>query len=273
MAIRSKTHVPPFSSADLEAICKILGDTTEGLTGDQINHALATARIPNPTPDITKWRRLFNAFAEFQNEHQMGNHVIVFITQAMNPVRYSSNPLQFNERKDRLNAVLAFSGFSLRDDGKIHRSTKVKSLDEALNRANRLQAALTNRQVHEDVLKFCKAELLQENFFHAVFEAMKSLAAKIRQLSGIDGDGTTLVNQAFAGKSPILVINNFKTETDRGEQRGFTNLVVGLFGTIRNPLAHNPKVEWNMSEQDTLDILTTLSLIHRKLDKARRTAS
>ena len=100
---------------------------------------------------------------------------------------------------------------------------------------------------------------------------MKSLAAKIRQLSDIDGDGAALVNQAFAGKPPILAINDFETETDRGEQRGFTNLVVGLFGTIRNPLAHNPKVEWDMSEQDTLDILTTLSLIHRKLDKARQT--
>jgi len=35
-------------------------------------------------------------------------------------------------------------------------------------------------------------------------------------------------------------------------------------------LAHNPRVEWEMSEQDALDILTTASLIHRKLDKAYR---
>lgn len=27
---------------------------------------------------------------------------------------------------------------------------------------------------------------------------------------------------------------------------------------------------WAMSEQDALDILTTASLVHRKLDKARR---
>jgi len=49
------------------------------------------------------------------------------------------------------------------------------------------------------------------------------------------------------------------------------NLLIGLFGTIRNPAAHNPKIEWEMSEQDALDVLTMASLIYRKLDRARRT--
>jgi uncharacterized protein (TIGR02391 family) len=48
------------------------------------------------------------------------------------------------------------------------------------------------------------------------------------------------------------------------------NLLKGLYGTIRNPLAHDPKVEWDMTEQDTLDILTMISLVHRKLDQAYR---
>src|ERR1700676_292314 len=99
---------------------------------------------------------------------------------------------------------------------------------------------------------------------------MKSIAAKIRTLSGLKSDGVELVQQAFGqGQSgPMLAINRLSTETDKGEERGFANLLVGLFGTIRNPLAHNPKVEWDMSEHDALDILTTASLIHRKLDKA-----
>jgi uncharacterized protein (TIGR02391 family) len=54
------------------------------------------------------------------------------------------------------------------------------------------------------------------------------------------------------------------------EQRGFVSLLKGLFGTIRNPLAHDPKIEWDMNEQDALDILTMISLVHRKLDRARR---
>jgi uncharacterized protein (TIGR02391 family) len=135
-----------------------------------------------------------------------------------------------------------------------------------------LHDALSSRSVHEDVLRFCKAELLDENYFHAVFEAMKSIAAKIRDLSGLQLDGADLVQQAF-GQShagPVLAINPLVTETEKGEQRGFANLLIGLFGTIRNPLAHNPRVEWEMSEQDALDILTMASLIHRKLDTVHR---
>jgi uncharacterized protein (TIGR02391 family) len=100
----------------------------------------------------------------------------------------------------------------------------------------------------------------------------RAIAAKIRDLSGLQLDGADLVQQAF-GQShagPLLAINALATETEKGEQRGFANLLIGLIGTIRNPLAHNPRVEWEMSEQDALDILTTASLIHRKLDKAYR---
>ena len=137
-------------------------------------------------------------------------------------------------------------------------------------------ARLHNRGVHADVLRFCRAELVEENYFHAVLEAMKSIASKIREQSGLSNDGAELVKDAFSfGKTsrPILAINALVTETDKGEQRGFVNLLIGLFGTIRNPTAHNPKIEWPISEQDALDILTTASLIHRKLDDAYRVSA
>jgi len=269
-------RVPPFSAQDLTSIAKILGDTDEGFTGSEIAYLLQVCSIPDVSPTATKWKRIFNGLAEEQNTRQFGNPVIVFINRAMDPVQYTSSPQVFAARRDQLNAVLAFSGISVGEDGKVHRTKRANNLDEALQRANRLQAALAAREVHPDVLRFCKAELLQENYFHAVFEAMKSIAAKIRAASGLTSDGADLVNQAFAlGKrcSPVLAINPLTTDTDKGEQRGFANLLIGLFGTIRNPTAHNPKIEWPMAEQDALDILTMASLIHRKLDQARRFGS
>ena len=70
------------------------------------------------------------------------------------------------------------------------------------------------------MLKFCKAELLQENYFHAVFEAMKSITAKIRSLSGLTGDGCDLVHDAFGQKygDPLLAINPLTTETQRASR-------------------------------------------------------
>jgi len=71
----------------------------------------------------------------------------------------------------------------------------------------------------------------------------------------------------------MLVVNQYDSETLGGEQRGFVSLLKGLYGTVRNPLAHEPKMEWNVEEQDALDILTTISFIHRKLDNSRPTQS
>ena len=50
----------------------------------------------------------------------------------------------------------------------------------------------------------------------------------------------------------LIKINNFISETEKSEQKGFVNLSKGLFGTFRNPTAHAPKIEWNMSEEDVL---------------------
>ena len=266
------TSIPPFPAQHIEAICRVLADTSTGLTGSEIGHLLRDSRLPDPTPNQTKWKRLHNAFVEFQNSHQVGNNLVAFIVRAMDPARYTSDPTLFRYRLDRLNPVLAFSGLAIGENGKPQRTDAVGTIDEALKRANRLHAALTVRNVHTDVLAFCKVEILQENYFHAVFEAMKSITAKIRRLSGLDGDGVELVHEAFGMKygPPLLAINAFMTETQRGEQSGFVNILKGLYGTIRNPLAHDPRVEWDMSEQDALDILTMISLVHRKLDQARR---
>ena len=267
-------RVPPFDSQQVESIARVIADTEDGLTGTEIGHLLQECKIPDPTPTMTKWKRLYNAFAEAQNRHQLGNHVIMFVNRAMKPVKYTANPQGFARRKDQLNTVLAFSGHYIGDDGQVRWSKKATSLDDALKRAGRLHAALLSRGVHADVLHYCRAELLQENYFHAVLEAIKSIAAKIRGLSGLQSDGAELAQGAFGlpkdGSPPVLAINGLQSDTDRGEQRGFVNLLTGLFGTIRNPLAHNPKVEWPIEEGDALDILTLASLIHRKLDRARK---
>ncbi|WP_276309372.1 TIGR02391 family protein [Cryobacterium aureum] len=47
-----------------------------------------------------------------------------------------------------------------------------------------------------------------------------------------------------------------------------SSLAKGLFSAFRNPVAHEPRIEWVLTEQDALDVLGTLSMIHRRLDSA-----
>lgn len=271
--ITFKNRVAPFDASNLEAIARVLGHSERGLSGSQIEHKLAQCSIPDPDPANTKWKRLYNAFAEFQNRHKVGNHVIKFIKAGLSPATFTNDPDRFEERRQALNAVLAFCGMEYGVDGHVRQVAVAATLGDALARANRMKEELRRRNVHAEVIRFCDAEIIANNYFHAVFEAMKSISSRIRRLSGHTSDGAELVDASFGfarGAKPLVAINALHTDTERGEQRGFMNLLKGLYGTVRNPLGHEAKIEWQMSEQDALDILTTISLIHRKLDKAIR---
>ena len=98
-----------------------------------------------------------------------------------------------------------------------------------------------------------------------MLEAIKGVAERIRNLSGLTTGGTELVNTAFSVKAPILTLNSLSTETEISEQKGFGNILVGLFGAVRNPSAHAPKITWPMTQQDALDVLSLVSFVHRKL--------
>jgi len=106
---------------------------------------------------------------------------------------------------------------------------------------------------------------LQDNYFHAVLEATKSVAEKIRQESGIQGEGGQLAQEALGlGKAemPYLAFNTLQSKTEKDEQAGLMNLIVGMFGAFRNTTGHAPKVSWPVDEQDALDLLTLASFLH-----------
>jgi len=266
-------RIQPFNAQKLEAACRVLADTERGLTGSEIGYLLQDCKITDVSPDMTKWKRLFNALVEAQNKYQVGNHLIMFINRALDPVNYSREKEKFEWRRYELNVVLSFSGFSVREDGKVIHTKKETTLRGARARADVLRTKLEDRGAHSEIFKYCKSELLEENYFHAVLESIKGVADRIRWLSGLATDGADLVNKAFSVKTPILAINNLLSETELSEQKGFSNILIGIFGAIRNPTAHAPKISWYMTEQDSLDIFSMISFIHRKLDCTKKIGS
>lgn len=266
--------VPKLDEPTLQALCDILGATDSGLTGSEIGRYLGECGIADPIPQMTKRHRLYQALRDKQNADGCSNNVLKFVTCVMNPVRHIGNRDYFENERGKLNSVLSFTGLALGEDGQLRPVQAVKTLTEAEARASVLRKALVERKVHPDVVKFCRAELVVDNYFHAVFEATKSVADKLRQKTGLTSDGAQLVDEALGiGKAghPRLALNSLRTESERSEHSGMMNLVKGLFGAFRNTTAHAPKVHWPITEQDALDILTTVSLIHRRLDAAVRT--
>ena len=45
-------HIAGFESAQLEAVCKVLGDTSRGLTGTEIEHMLREVGAEDPSPSL-----------------------------------------------------------------------------------------------------------------------------------------------------------------------------------------------------------------------------
>jgi len=265
MGIVEKT----LSQSELEAIAKALADTSEGLTGSEIGHLLATLKMSDPMPTMTKWKRLHNAFVERQNHSQNRRAIVEFIRQAMKPERYAKEPKRFETMRANLNVALAFSGIAVSPSGELSAVTRADTLTEAQRRADELRTDLTTRGVHPDVLRFCRAELVADSYFHAVLEATKSVGDKLRAKSGLTEDGAKLVDAALCGSAPRVAINDLITDSQRSEQSGFANLVKGTFGMFRNPTAHEAHVLWAMSKEDAEDLLSLASLIHRRLDAAR----
>jgi uncharacterized protein (TIGR02391 family) len=256
---------PCFKQAELEMLCRFLGEL---LTGSQIGYFLNQIGVEDIDINTTKWKRLFNALAERQNKDQAGNKIFSFVNAAFQPARFVGNREFYNEKLQQINNILVFHGLEFREDGSFHTVDKAKTLSEAESKASMLKEALLNRNLHKDLLAFCKLELIQENYFHAVLEATKSIASKIREKTGLTSDGASLIDEAFSGENPRLKINGFLTETEKSEQKGFVNLAKGLFGTFRNPTAHAPKIEWNLSEEDALDLFTLASYVLRRIEKS-----
>jgi len=262
----STEHHPPIDGAVLEGISKVLGDTNRGLAGPEIGKYLVEVGIADVDSQNTKWKRLFNAFVNFQNTQQRSNNILKFINKTMSPARFVGKQEQFEDLRFELNKRLSFIGLQLSESGKFKKSNSTHTISEAEQKANRLKSKLESRNCHSKIFEYCRAELLAENYFHTVFEATKSVAEEIRQRTGLSEDGGELIDKAFSIKSPLIKINDLSSETLESEHKGFANLLKGVFGMFRNTTAHAPKVVWEISEADALDILSTISLIHRRLE-------
>ena len=263
------TAITPWPAEIVQGVADVLGATDTGLTGNEIGHLLRVVKAPDPTPTATKRHRLYNGLAQKQNNTQSANSTVAFIVRAMAPVTNRNNPRNFTRRQQDLNEVLVHIGLRVNDQGKVAKGPIASTLDEAAERAGSIRTELRRRGTHPDVLRYCTAEILAKDTFHAVLEAAKSVPDRIRLLTGLTSDGSTLVDEALSLRSgPVLGINSLADDSELSEQKGFGNLVKGLLGLYRNPTAHTPRINRVVSDDELFEALTAISMVHRRLDDA-----
>lgn len=262
----------PLSDGVLQGLARIMGDTNDGLKGSEIGRYLSMVGIVDYSPGITKWQRLFNAFTVYQNDTQCCNAILNFCKNYFEPTRFiNSDKLLFEQQRVDTNRLLAFAGYEITPRGTIIKTTKIATISEAEERANSLKHELKARNTHREIFRFCYPELLADDYFHAVEEALKGLFERIREISCIYGkDGADLIDTVLSTKAPKMLINRFQTDSEISEHKGFAAMLKAVYSLFRNPEVHTPRIKWPMDKTEALDIFGIVSLCHRKLDKAIR---
>jgi uncharacterized protein (TIGR02391 family) len=259
--------VAPFPEGQIEALARLLGECG---SGTDISRVLHDRGLADNSGASNKWRRIYWVFLDCQNRHGSANLVVDFIRTYLTPARFVGRSQDFDAHRRKLNTILAFSGLEYGADGQFRQVEVAATLDEAERRVSTIRSKFQGRRMHPEVVKYCSAELMQDNYFHAVFEAAKGLAQRIRIMSGVQADGASLIDRVFSIDRPLLALNALRTESERSEHKGFSALLKGCFAAIRNPLAHEPKILWE-GEDDAADYLSLISLLHRKLDQCVQT--
>lgn len=255
---------PTLSSGQITRLAQLL----DGPTGSELRRELEELKLPLGT-DSTKWRMLRESFELAQRRDGHAGSILRFVKQTLDPAHELGDD-GLRELRSSVNEILLLSGLQLLDDGRLVARDASRTADDARTRADALRTKLAARHVHPDVVRYCRAELVQRNYFHAVLEASKSVSAKIRDLTGLQSDGAELVDAAFTLKHnmPPLAFNSLRTQSERSAHSGYAHFARGVVGALRNPTAHEPKVEFNLTEADALDMLATISMVHRRLDQA-----
>lgn len=105
----------------------------------------------------------------------------------------------------------------------------------------------------------------------AADQGAKIYCETLRNKTGLDLDGSELVNRVFSAEKPILRVTRCSTTTENNIQQGHSHLSRGLVQGFRNPAAHTPIDELvpNLfSELDCLNILSLVSYLMGRVSKA-----
>lgn len=105
------------------------------------------------------------------------------------------------------------------------------------------------------------------NYRESVLNSVVAIFDLIRERTGIDLDGSALVNRAFSLADPYLILSELQTETGQNDQKGFIQLFNGSYQGIRNPKAHS--LNHDLTKVKASQYLVHASLLARRVSEAQ----
>lgn len=258
---------PDLSQADVLAISKALADTDFGFTGTELGLLINQYGFVDTDPSMTKYKRLYNSFAERCQREKSYNSIYMFIQKSMDPARGIVDGDKYDKRRMEVNKILMLKGLEIDDGGNFRSVQTAQGVSEVQRRTRELRQKLYGYGAHQYVLSCCKEELLAEDYFHAVQEAAKSLCDRVRKMTNLPEDGNELIQRAFSIKDPYIALNSLRTSSEQNQQNGFKEMILGIIHMIRNVTAHELRIRWDIYENAAVDVLQQISFLHKYLDQ------
>ncbi len=105
-----------------------------------------------------------------------------------------------------------------------------------------------------------------KNYTGAILDAVFKLTDTIRNKTGLEGDGSSLIGQAFGGEDPRIKLNKLQTDSEKDIQKGIQDILRGIYTGIRNPRSHDSMSD---DKSSTDAIIVFINYLLRLIDQSK----
>jgi uncharacterized protein (TIGR02391 family) len=148
-----------------------------------------------------------------------------------------------------------------------HSALKERLEDSGKTPGARALTAYRGLDLHPDIARAASSLYQDGHYANAVEDAVKALNGLVRRRSGLEIDGTALMEKAFSPNNPILKFNDLSDQSERDEQKGFMMMFSGAVSGLRNPRAHSFIHD---DPERALEFVAFVSLLAKLLDEAKK---
>ena len=128
------------------------------------------------------------------------------------------------------------------------------------------------RHLDDNIKSVSKSDYERGDYIRAAQEGVKLYEKNVKAKSFIDKIGVELMSKSFGPELQPLKVSDNITDTDKNIEKGQQHMSMGLMAGFRNPSMHEPKDHIYPAiydDADCLDLLSMMSYLFKKLDKAR----
>lgn len=271
--------IPRIDPTYLTMICDVYVELEDILSDGEIGAILIGSGLEDVYPNSNRHNRMLNAFTNQQDRDNNANVLSTFLRRTGEYLDKRKGDDAVNQFREKINLILTYVGFELDENcnfSPVDNSRPMYATKHAEERAENLNRGVKARHLHPDILLSTRPEYMEDRgrgYHRCVLEANNMLREKLKAKAGINIDGPTIAEHAFAFSSqqkPRLIFNEFASEGDYAEQFTLMCMLKALFLMFQDEQTKTYRPHWYISFEDALDMLSLISMFHRKIDVSKR---